>query len=632
MSSESGQASLAFPGNDAGEEEGLGHAGIETYKDAPYESVARECGQNSADARVGTPVELRFDVLEIPASDYPPLSSHLAAVTSCLRQARKARDEKGVEFFTRASEMLQGPKLKILRISDYNTKGLVGPAVSGTPFHSLVKATGISSKEMETSGGSFGIGKNAAFAVSELQTVFYSTVYKDDDTGEKEFLAQGKTILASHVDAEGNKRRATGYWGRVGFAPIPEISAVPQWLRREEIGTSVFVVGFRHSDDWKDRIAASLMQNFFCAVHRNEIRFLIDNGSIEINHQTLPALFADPQIVAAADQSVQREDFDFAQNLFRCLISGDSVRKEFAIDGLGRIGLTILMEDRLPKRVMIVRNGMAITGSLEHFGDKFSRFPMYREFVALVEPLDPVGSALIKRLENPRHDALSAERIPDARKRREANQAMRTLARSIRAAIKELALPEPADQIVLDELAEFFAHGETAQQPPKPGAEENPETFTYEPATRKRRPPEVEVTGGKGDAGGASGGGGRRGGGAAGYGHRKGRGRGGSGSVGGMRSVELSEFRNTLPAQATPVRRRLYFTPRETCTVTLHLRATGLDTPESVGIASADLGRVERGNLQIDVRTGERQSVEVRLAEPYDGPLELVATTQSPEE
>ncbi|WP_457489178.1 hypothetical protein, partial [Tardiphaga sp. P5_C10] len=32
------------------EEEGLGHAGIETFKGSPFPGVARECSQNSLDA------------------------------------------------------------------------------------------------------------------------------------------------------------------------------------------------------------------------------------------------------------------------------------------------------------------------------------------------------------------------------------------------------------------------------------------------------------------------------------------------------------------------------------------------------------------------------------------------------
>lgn len=100
----------------------------------------------------------------------------------------------------------------MLEIADRSTTGLVGPPdEEETPFHSLVKASGVTAKDTVDSGGSFGIGKNASFAVSDLQTVFYATTYKN---GESEaFAAQGKVKLVSHTDPDGKKQRATGYWG-----------------------------------------------------------------------------------------------------------------------------------------------------------------------------------------------------------------------------------------------------------------------------------------------------------------------------------------------------------------------------------------------------------------------------------
>jgi hypothetical protein len=53
---------LKFLPNDADELEGLGDAGIETYKDNPYASIARECGQNSNDAAVKRPVAVSYDL------------------------------------------------------------------------------------------------------------------------------------------------------------------------------------------------------------------------------------------------------------------------------------------------------------------------------------------------------------------------------------------------------------------------------------------------------------------------------------------------------------------------------------------------------------------------------------------
>jgi hypothetical protein len=631
MSATKTNTNLSFPNNDAGEEQGLGDAGIETFRDAPFPSVARECGQNSADARVKSPVEVRFDVFEIATSDYPPRAAQRRAVESCLAKAREAKEEKAIDFFTRALEVLGTDSLKILRIADANTRGLIGPAMPGTPFHSLVKSTGISNKESETSGGSFGIGKNAAFATSELQTVFYSTVYLDEKTGVEQFLAQGKTILTSHVGDDGKERRATGYWGLPGFAPVSDPAQVPDWLRREGVGTSVFVVGMRDLEGWQSRIAASLLQNFFPAIHDGKLRFLIDGGKVDINAVTLPSLFQASEIIRAAKASDQSEDFEFAESLFRCLVSESSYREELFVEGLGRIRCTILMEEGLPRRVMIVRNGMEITGTLEHFGDKFNRFPMYREFVALVEPLDDVGSALIKRLENPRHDSLSAERLTDKRKRGQAAATMKCLAKAIREAIKKHALPEPEDQVTLEELASFFADTEPSDKPPQPSAEENPETVTYTPAPVRKRKPEARATLLKGEAGGAGGAGGTAGGGNGGRGKGQGDGTGGTGNRGGSESVPLDDFRNVLPVPNSRRTRRLFFTPGKTCFGTLIVQASGLDSPARLEIVAATLGEAKQGALTMALKSGERVSVDVELADDYDGPLELIASGQGSE-
>lgn len=69
--------------------------------------------------------------------------------------------------------------IDVLRISDFNTKGLQGSEQEyNTPWHNLVKAAGVSGKD-GSDGGSYGIGKAAPFACSDIRTLFYAT--KDID-------------------------------------------------------------------------------------------------------------------------------------------------------------------------------------------------------------------------------------------------------------------------------------------------------------------------------------------------------------------------------------------------------------------------------------------------------------------
>ena len=113
---------------------------------------------------------------------------------------------------------------------------------------------------------------------------------------------------------------------------------------------------------------------------------------------------------------------------------------------------------------------------------------MYRDFVALVEPLDGEGNTLFKRLESPKHNELSPERITDADERKTIIASMKRLARDIRKAIRDQTYSEPEETEPLDELTEFFAtpHESDDDGMPDPSAEDDPETFVYTPQQRRR--------------------------------------------------------------------------------------------------------------------------------------------------
>lgn len=172
---------------------------------------------------------------------------------------------------------------------------------------------------------------------------------------------------------------------------------------------------------------------------------------------SIAALFNDPNVYAAAEADNRVEDFETARDLFNCLISPEAIEKTLDIAGLGKIGVRILIQEDLPKKVGIIRNGMMITDSLKHFGEGFQKFPLYNDFVALVEPLEGHGSALIKTLESPRHDELSADYIPDSAKAAAARAAMVALGKKVRETIKSETKVDHAEEVAIDEMSEFFA-------------------------------------------------------------------------------------------------------------------------------------------------------------------------------
>jgi hypothetical protein len=619
---------IDFLTNEAGEGEGVNNAGIATYLDRPYASAAREVAQNSRDASAGLPVRISFDLLEVPFEDVPALDKLRRANGFCLNKVRNAKDTKAIAHFEQAARVLENGPLKILRIADYNTVGLRGPAEEGTPFHSLIMSSGVSVKENDASGGSFGIGKNAIFAISDIQTVLYSTVWKDSDTGTEHYLAQGKAVLVSHRDDKGNNYRATAYWGVPRFKPIENRADAPAWLRRDEVGTSVFALGFRESPQWQQRIAYALLENFFYAVNSEEMEFTIGGGSIVISRSSLASLFEDPQIAAAAEADDHGQEFTLARQLYQCLVSPEAKEQVVTVAGLGKVLIRVLVAEGLPKKVCIVRNGMVITDSLENFGDKFSRFALHRDFAAVVVPLEKEGGTLIKRLENPRHDGLSAERLPDEGERARAKAIMKRLIKTIRETIRSHSMLAFDSEMSVDEMRNYFAV-EAQQDAKAPKSEqEDPNTLRYRVEPRRPRTSPHATVRGTGESGGP------RPGPKPGPGPGPGPGptprpfNGGGGKSGDARTILLRDVRNRPTSGKGAAARSIFFTPEGSGMATIAVEATGLSESEDLRVVTASDSAVKDGTVRRHVTAGERTRVDIEFAEPYSGPIELRVSVQ----
>lgn len=615
-------AELRFLSNEANEGEGLSDAGIEFYRADPFPAVARETSQNSRDAHdkkefPGTPVRLEIDKIRVPSSTLPGYDKFKLAAEHCLEAAIRLNQAKEVQFFKQALKILAATEIAVLRIADYHTKGLRGPCEEGHPFHSLVKSSGVSNKDDDTSGGSFGIGKSAVYSASDLQTVFYSTAYPDA-VGATTFLCQGKTKFRSFTDAHAKPFRSIGYWGKSsGYMPVDDVATAPEWLRRQKTGTTVCSIAVRESADWQNEIIASLLTNFFSAIHKGEMEFCVDGK--EINRNTLRIRFDDQSIRVVA--RAKQEDYDFAVSMYDCLTNAnDPVEHQIEIPGAGEFRLRLMVRDGLPKRVGILRNGMFICDSLVHFGDKFSRFPMYRDFVAIVEPANDAGNAWLRRLENPRHDEFSPERLLTEADRAAARAAGHQLASRIRSVIKDAAKPTSEEETDLDELSEFFAIEDHAK--PDEQGTRNIETVKVKkppvrPRVRQTRPPLKPgdgVAGGGGiDIGGGGGGNGP------GLGPFPGNGGGGTGKNAARRPFALLEPRTLMPDRKDPFRREIRFTPKASGKAFLEFESSGINETTALPLASGLCG--------VDCVEGQRQSVEVRFSIPYDGPVEVSAWT-----
>lgn len=604
-------AEIRFLMNEAGKVEGLAYAGFETFRGSPYTSCARETGQNSRDAAVGErPVNVRFNLHSIPRSDVPFADQLQRSIECCLVATQ---DDKTKQHLERALRTISAPHIKVLEISDRNTTGLTGPTTDpGSVFAALVKGDGVTNKANATSAGSFGIGKNAAVAVSDLQSVIYSTCYLDKLSGQKKFAAQGRVRLISHTNHP-KKLSAEGYWGDPDFAAIEDIAHVPGWMARDEIGTSIFSIGFREQDNWADRMTLSLATNFFLAVDRKEIEFSV-GGTTVINQASLDSILASEQLERIAAETDQLEDLQRARRLLECMRSEAALRYKISVPELGDFTLHLLVKEGMPREVHVLRNGIYITDNFVKFSEPMRRFPGVREFTAVLEPAKAKEgrkpSALLKQLENPAHGSFEPERIIDAGERETAKKQIKLLIKRVRETIRSVAKIEDISSSHLDELSHLF--GDAGDRGRK-DIEDDPERFIYGTARRGRR---ARPPGTTGKGGGKSGGT---------QGKRAGdRTRSASRS---QPALPLRELRSVLPDPKDARRRTIFFTPETDGEVEIAIAAAGLSGNVGLTVADSSIGTAAIGRLMINVTKGARVAVDVTFSEPFAGPIELTVTS-----
>lgn len=616
-------AKVQFLKNEANKVEGLAYAGVETFRGSPYTSCARETGQNSRDAVAGdAPVQVTFNLHEIARADVPFADQLQHAIECCLRAPRDAKTKEHLE---RAREQITAPTIKVLEIADLNTTGLTGPVEDeNSVFAALVKGDGVTNKSDPTSAGSYGIGKNAAYAVSGLQTVIYSTCYKTNNPDQTCFAAQGRLRLISHVDGS-QKLSAEGYWGNENFTPITSTAEVPPWVARDKIGTSIFSVGFREQDRWADRMRLSLATNFFLAIVRNEIEFTVDG--IKLNQPSINSILEADALAEIAVASDETASLERAKRLMQCIRSDAAIRHTIRVAGLGDFTLHLLIAEGMPREIHVLRNGIYICDNFAKFGLPMRAFRGTKEYVAVLEPARTDAgkkpSQLLKQLENPAHDAFEPERIVDTAHQKAARQQIKFLVRKMRDIIKAAAKMEELDHSQLDELSHLFAAGSATIKTSKADGESDPDRFQYGQARKiiRRR---ATALGSKGKMK-------RRRDKAAEARERKKAERveRPQPRPAGQRPVLLDQVRSTIPQGDGGLVRTVFFTPAVSGNAEIVVSASGLTYDVALDLIAASAGTVVKGRLHASLVKGQRTGVRITFSEPFDGPIELAASSLS---
>jgi hypothetical protein len=408
------------------------------FRDARYQSLAREVIQNSLDviANRDQVMTVRFRTYEKDISEIPNSNELRDALERCKTTAeQKMKKSKALAFYSNAVEIFTKGKISILEIAESNTKGMPGPNELGRPFYAYMQAEGEGEKD-DDAGGSHGVGKAAKFVVSDVRTLFVSTKYKDE--GQIVSLCQGKARLQSFYDKNGETRDSDGYWGLdSGFDPVDDEHLIPSWMRRDTIGTTFFVLGFQRVKDWEERLIASVVENFFVAIVQQKLRVKV--GQTIIDADTIYALAENDTLSNSVSGTPgQPENFDATRHYLKAVIEGGKNIKDSTQQAppLGAFDLRLSVHPGAPNRVCLVRRGMLITSSL----DGLKRFQNMKDFAAVLECETKNGNRFIRSLENINHNQVSPEELDDPKEQKKASATLKRLSK----AVKELLMKHAA--------------------------------------------------------------------------------------------------------------------------------------------------------------------------------------------
>ncbi len=410
-----------FPTTGGGKKTGFNEAGIQFFNDDILLSLAREMCQNSLDAKKegsNEPVIVAFKSFHLKKDNFKDIGiANLSAIIEKeINYAKKyyKNDKTPITFYSEAKKILDSEDILCLRISDFNTSGLTGSDREiDSKWDKNVKSEGFSDNPT-TSGGSFGIGKNAAFACSKLHTVFYSTL---DEIGLT--ASQGVSKLSSCELDDGNYTQGTGYYGYIKNLPSgirldcveKQIFIDPSFRERNESGTDIYILGFDdrnksneilddENEGWVIDFAASIIDNYFVSILDKKL--IVRINDLELNDKTILEQF---NYIYSRNSDLFNQ---YTVDYFNILATDkyDTKHETFSMFEPNDVSFDIAFDTNFKNRVGVIKG----TGMKIFDKDKLPQISFYCGVLKLV---GKEVNEYFRQMENPKHNEWHPSKMKD---------------------------------------------------------------------------------------------------------------------------------------------------------------------------------------------------------------------------
>lgn len=267
--------------------------------DHDTESFVREVVQNANDQRLNNddPVEVRFRFVTLTGDERIEFLESLGWDSQLRDQIQTVADRDTGRGYDRFLEQIEDPdsELRLLVVEDRNTTGLTGKWDGDSNYAALVRDELYSSKQDDTAGGSYGLGKSVLWTFSGASTVLFNSYPIDTPADTTAPRCIGRTKLPTHelggVTYQGagwlcdpheteDGPRPKSLWGE----EAEQLAERFRLSRPAVSGTSAMVVGYRDPTrdtrpeivELADQFEEAAVKYFWPAIYRDDLRVVVE--------------------------------------------------------------------------------------------------------------------------------------------------------------------------------------------------------------------------------------------------------------------------------------------------------------------------------------------------------------------
>lgn len=420
------QVKWDFPELNGGQEQGYTNSGIETFKGTELiDNLAREICQNSLDAKDNTldvPVVVKFKLQTFKKNAFSLFNEYLEYMQGCKSFWQNKEDKKVKAFIDRVFNVLNKEDINVLVASDYNTIGLTGSEAKcneSSVWRALVNADGVSAKG-DNAGGSYGIGKNAPFACSDISIVFYNTFAKDNKSA-----FEGVARAATLFNKSRKPTQSIGHYRcEKNYKPITTDVACTfrDRFKRSEYGTDLIIMGCNNlinDKKWYEKLEQAVLRNFFLAIYENKLIVEIEDSRMDSKN-----------IKNYIDKYRLNKESILTAQFFDTVTEPDGCEKKETILEVGDISIYLKSEKDYKRKIAKFRSSGMLVGT--------DSCRMMQNFNAVVVVRGHKLDELLRKTEPPKHNQWDYKRIEDDKEaRKEAQRVIKTINEKVRSLINE---------------------------------------------------------------------------------------------------------------------------------------------------------------------------------------------------